>query len=44
MKEWTPVSLRFGAPMTGEFRLMLRDRAQDCDLLVRDLRIVRAGR
>ena len=44
MKEWTPVSLRFGAPMTGEFRLMLRDRAEECDLLIRDLRIVRVGR
>lgn len=44
MKEWTPVSLRFGAPMTGEFRLMLRDRAEACDLLIRDLRIVRTGR
>jgi hypothetical protein len=44
MTDWTPVSLRFGAPMTGEFRLMLRDRAEDGDLLIRDLRIVRTGR
>ena len=44
MKDWTPVSLRFGAPMTGELRLMLRDLAEDGDLLIRDLRIVRTGR
>ena len=41
MKDWTEVSLNFDAPMTGELRLIIRDKAEACDLVFDEIRIAR---